>query len=104
MITKKNIRSHQVMLSTHMIGMAKAAAKAEAIPEGARTPVDKDIIMSHEQEQKIFLTESAVQEGSVELPKEIVKAPAGIKPVIKKTPVEKLPVKKEAKHGKAKGK
>jgi hypothetical protein len=102
MITRKNVRSHQIMLSTHMIGMVKAAAKSAAIPEGVRTPVDQEIIASNEREQKVFLAD--VLERTAELPKEIVKAPASKKPVVKKTPVEKLPVGKEAKHGKAKSK
>jgi hypothetical protein len=109
MITGKNVRSHQVMLSTHMIGMAKAAAKAEAIPEGARTPIDREIIISHEREQKVFLAD--VQERTAELPKEIVKAPVGKKPVIEKAVADRLKetvkaptVKKVVKHGKAKSK
>lgn len=97
MMTKKSFRSHQIMNSTHMLGMMKAAAKAEAIPEPLRTQGDRDIITANAREKAILAAEMS-EVAPVEVTEVGVKSKT---PKAKKHPAVKKPAPiKKTKHGK----
>jgi hypothetical protein len=114
MMTKKSVKSHQVMNSTHMLGMMKASAKAEAIPEPLRSQGDRDIITAHAREKAILNAEMSEVEpvevtGAKAKPVEPMTPQAPVVPVkhsapveveVKKHPAWKKPMVKKAKHGK----